>query len=57
MQIELEDDEVQRAAFLPWLMQRPLVFRLYLAAMLCSGALVLYLYDRATRRVHKSPSD
>lgn len=55
VRIELQDEDVERAAFGTWLQQRGGFFRVYVLLMLVSAALLLRLYCRARTRAAKSP--
>lgn len=50
MDIELEDDTVERADFWPWLLQRPAVFHVYTALALLSAIGAAIVWRRTTRR-------
>lgn len=52
MDIELEDDTVERADFWPWLLQRPASFHLYVAFALLSAMGAAIVWRRGTRRQH-----
>jgi len=53
--IELQEEEIERAALWPWLWQRGTMFRVYVVVMLVSAFLLLRLYCRAQRRRRQKP--